>query len=97
MAWGMTPMRLAHLVGLADDVEAVDARRAGGGRHQRRQHANERGFAGAVRAEQAEHLAVADVEGQRVHGAKVAKPLGQMIDFNVQHANSYRFGSGSVT
>ncbi len=60
MAWGMTPMELAHAVGVAHDVETVDARRAGGGRHERGQHADEGRFARAVGAEQAEDFAVID-------------------------------------
>ncbi len=84
--------------GGADDVEAVDARRARGGRHQRRQHADERGLARAVRPEQAEHFAVLDGEAQRVHGAKIAEALGQIFHFDVEHASRvYRLASGRVT
>ena len=54
----MTPMDWRTCVGVRDDVEAVDARRARRGRHQRGQHADERGLARAVRPEQAEDLAV---------------------------------------
>ena len=50
IACGMTPIDSAHAVGLRDDVEAVDARRARRRREERGQHADERRLAGAVRA-----------------------------------------------
>ncbi len=64
---------LAHVVGLAHDVEVVDARRAGGRRHEGGQHADQGGFAGAVGTEQAENLAVAHGKIQPVHGDKIAE------------------------
>ncbi len=47
----------AHLVGIFGHVVAADDRLAGGDRNQRGHHADERAFAGAVGAEQAEDLA----------------------------------------
>ena len=54
--------RAPDVVGLLHDVEAVDERRARGGRQQRHQHADQRRLAGAVGAEQAEDLAFLDRE-----------------------------------
>ena len=67
--------RAAHAVGLLDDVEAVDERGARGRRQQRRQHADQRRLAGAVRAEQAEDLAFLDGEADAVDGGEVAELL----------------------
>ncbi len=67
----------------------------GGGRHERRQHADEGGLARAVRAEQAEDFAVLDSERERVHGAKIAEALGQVFHFDIGHG--YGFPSGSRT
>ena len=59
-SWSAAPIARAHLRPLLDDVEAGDARRAGGRRQQRRQHVHRRRLAGAVRAEEAVDLAGLD-------------------------------------
>ena len=51
-----------------DDVDAVDARRARVGDQQRREHADDRRLAGAVRAEQPEHGARRAPRGRRPRG-----------------------------
>ena len=58
-----------------DDVEAADARRAGGRRQQRRQHQHGGRLAGAVRAEEAVDLARADREVDAVDGARALLEL----------------------
>ena len=65
----------AHIVGLRDDVETGDLCRAGRRPQQRRQHADDRALAGAVRAEEAEDLAVLHLEVDtvdRLHLTEVA-------------------------
>ena len=49
-----------RLVGIARNVHAGHERSAGGDREQRRQHPHRRRLAGAVRPEEAEHLAGLD-------------------------------------
>ena len=58
------------------DVVAADADLAGGGRDEARDHAHGGGFAGAVRAEEAEHLAGRHRERQVVHRQDLAIALG---------------------
>ena len=72
--------RSAHAVGLVRDVEAVDARRAGGRRQQRREHPDERRLAGAVGPEQPEDLTVFDREADAVDGREVAELLDDLVD-----------------
>src|SRR5262249_6936166 len=62
------PDPLAHFVGVLDDVEPEDVRRPRGGDQQRDQHLDRRRLAGAVRAEQAEQLALGDLERDSAHG-----------------------------
>ena len=54
--------RLANAVGIGANVVSGDPRRAGSGRRQRGHHADQRGLARAIRAEQAEDLALLDVK-----------------------------------
>ena len=63
--------RAAHLHGLLDDVVAVDRRGAGRGAQQRHQHPQRGGLAGAVGAEEADHLALGHVEVDAVDGLDV--------------------------
>ena len=67
-------------LGLAGDVVSGDGRAAGGGREQTGQHPDRGGLAGAVRAEEAEHLAGADVEGDAVDGGEGAEAARQIGD-----------------
>ena len=55
--------------GSVDDVVAGDRGGAGGRLEQRRQHPQRGGLAGAVRAEEADDLALGDVEVDAVDGA----------------------------
>jgi hypothetical protein len=48
---------------VANDIVSVDDRRAGRGPEQRAQHPDRRRLAGAVGAEEAEHLTLPDLEG----------------------------------
>ncbi len=77
--------RLAHAVRVAHDVEAVHARMPGARHHERREHPDQRRLARAVRAEQAEHLAVLHVEVHLVDGAERAEVLAQVLDLDVEH------------
>ena len=81
----MTPIDRRTPSACVDDVEAVDERRARGRRQQRRQHADERRLAGAVRAEQAEDLALFDGEADAVDGGEVAEPLDDLPDVDGIH------------
>ena len=78
---------LADLARGTHDVMALDARVAGSRRNERRQHADERGFAGAVRPEETENFAVTYIETQTVDGAEIAESLGQFIDFDGKGGN----------
>ena len=59
----------AHLLRLADHVVAGHRRGARGRPQQGREHPQRRGLAGAVRAEEADHLALGHVEVDAVDGA----------------------------
>ena len=62
--------RLPHLRPFLDDVVPTDRRCACRRRQQRREHVDRRGFAGAVRAEEAEDLARIDMEVDAVDRAR---------------------------
>ena len=64
--------RAAHLGALRDDVEARDARLAGGGRQQRREHEHSRRLARAVWPEEAVDLARRHPQVDAVDGAHAA-------------------------
>jgi hypothetical protein len=66
-------------------AEHLDA--PGGGEHQAEQHAHGGGLAGAVGAEEAEQVALADLQVDAVHGDDAAVPLGQPLgaDHRVAH------------
>ena len=68
---------VSDAAGVLDDVEAVDGGGAAGGPEQRGEDADGGGLAGAVLAEEAEHLAVGHVEIDAVDGVDVAEVLGQ--------------------
>ena len=72
----------AHRVGVANDIVPGHDRRAAGGRHQRRQHADERALARAVRSEQAEDLAALDREADVIHRQQRAKALADAFDLD---------------
>ena len=87
----------ANGVAVADDVVAVDAWRARVRDHQRREHPQERGLAGAVRTEQSGDLAVGGGERDAVDGAHLAVPaerLGQVLDDDQGRAPSRSGQSG---
>ena len=71
-----------HAVGL--HVVAADAGGAGGRDHEAGEHPHRGGLAGAVRPEEAEHLAARHVEGDVVDGGEAAESLGQPVDLD-QH------------
>ena len=54
-------------------------------RQQRRQHPDERGLAGAVRAEQTEDLALLDGEAHALDGREVAEALDEVADVDRRH------------
>ena len=76
---------LADVVRFTHNVKMVYPRRAGGRRHEGRQHADERGFTRAVRTEQSENFAVLDGKIQRVHGGEIAEAFRQIFNLNVKH------------
>ena len=71
------PDPLAQLGGVAHDVEPGDARGAGVGLQQRRQHAHRGRLAGAVGAEQPEHGARRRLEVDAVERPDVAEGLDE--------------------
>src|SRR5581483_10202646 len=72
----------AHRVRLADDVVAGDRGTPAIGRQERREDAEERRLAAAVRAEEAEDLAAPDREGDAVERAPLA--VGEREVFDAQ-------------
>ncbi len=64
-------------LGVGDDVLAQDADAAGLRGDRAGEHADGRGLAAAVRAEEPEDLASGDVEVDAVHGGEVAETLGE--------------------
>src|SRR6185312_8125306 len=78
--------------GLTQDVVAADARSAGGRYQEPRDHAHGGGFAGAVGAKQAQHLARFHAYAQCVHGSQVAVAPRQLVGFD--HARRTASGQG---
>ncbi len=64
------------------DVQPVDADRAGGRLVVARQHADQGGLAGAVRAQQADDLTRADVKGDIAQGGEVLVVLADATDLD---------------
>ena len=77
--------RAADGARLAQHVVAADRRRARVGMRQRHEHAHGRRLAGAVRAEQPEHLALAHAERDAVQCLDVAVALAEIADGNRVH------------
>src|SRR5262249_23800529 len=73
---------VAHLVGVFRHVVAHDERAPRGRPDERREHADERALAGAVRSQDAEDLVALDLEDEIVVGREVAELLGQVLDRN---------------
>ena len=63
-------------------VEARDAQRAGGRGEEPAQHAEGRGLAGAVRAEEPENLAAMDPEIDAIDRGEGAEPAHEVADFD---------------
>jgi len=53
------------------------------------QHAQGRGLAGAVRADQAEQLPRGDLQVEAVYGGQVAETAGEVVDGDDVHVQSY--------
>ncbi|MCY1447415.1 hypothetical protein D9M71_640360 [compost metagenome] len=64
------------------DIEAEDARGAGGRREEAGEHLHGGGLAAAIGAEEAQNFARCDAEGQVVHGSVLRKTLGQIGYFD---------------
>ncbi len=67
---------------LVHHIVAADAGAAGSRREEAGDHFHRRRFAGAVRAEEAEHLPGFHLEGDAVDGGEVAVALGQLPGFD---------------
>jgi len=78
------PDPLPDRTGLGDHVESVDQGAAIGRRERRREDRQRRRLAGAVRAEQREELAGADVEGDAVDRVPIRLPiaLDEVLDMD---------------
>ncbi len=81
---------------VAGDAVSVDGSFAGGGAEQGRQEANGRAFTGAVGADEAEHLARADLEIQVRHGHEFAVDLGEVSEFDHGEDAGFRMRGGRV-
>ncbi len=82
--------RFPYAVRLLDDIEAVDQRAARGRHEQRRQHPDQRGLAGAIRAEQAEDFSFGDGKRDPLHGREVAEAFDDVPDFDGVHVRRSR-------
>ena len=71
-----------HALGVLRDVDAEHEAGAGGGGEQAAQHADRRRLAGAVRAEEAEDLALVHAERDPVDGHEGAEALGELADLD---------------
>jgi hypothetical protein len=80
------PHAATHGARLADDVQAVDRRRATGRRQRRGQDRDRRRLAGAVRTQQGEELAGAHVEADAVDGVALRFLVSLDEAVNVNHA-----------
>ncbi len=72
----------ADVVRLRADVEAADARRAGGRGKDRREDAEERALPAAVRSEQREQLALAHLERHARERLAVAVAVAKIVDLD---------------
>ena len=91
-----------HLLGLADHVVARDRRRTRGRPQERREHPQRRRLPGAVRTEEADHLALGDVDVDVVDGAdlRLRPPLPRLegldqpagVDHRRFSVSSYAWG-----
>ena len=72
----------AHVVAPADDVEAVDAGGPGRGLGQGAEHVDRRALAGAVGAEEAEHLARRDGKRHAADRVELAVGLDEVVDLD---------------
>ena len=70
------------LVGFGHHVESIHPRGPFSRRQKCGQHANQRRFAGAVRTEKAEDLALLDGKGEALDGRELAKPFDEPPDVN---------------
>src|SRR5205807_8138778 len=64
----------------AGDLMPVEIDRACRGHQRARQHVEDRALAGAVRADQAENLALLDPKRHSVDGREAAEALGEALD-----------------
>src|SRR5213594_4077860 len=71
------PDAAPHGEALAHDVVSRNARSAAGGREESREQVNRGGLTGAVRPEQAEELAIPDLEVEPIESADRAKVLAE--------------------
>ena len=78
---GHIPHQLPYPAGVFGHVHAVDHRRARGRREQRGQDAHGGGFSGAVGADKAVQLAVADAHGKMVERREMPVHAGKLPDF----------------
>src|SRR5690606_28338019 len=74
---GQVPGPCANLDRLTDDVQAQDGREAGGRVEEPEQRPDQRRLAGAIRPQEAEDLALANVERHAVEGGDGAVMLRQ--------------------
>jgi len=72
--------------GVAEDIVPIHAGEAGGGGEVAGEHAEGGGLAGAVWAQEADHLSEPDGEGNIVHGGVPGVALGEMVDFDHEGA-----------
>jgi len=73
---------------MSENVESGDACAAGSRRHEARQDAHRRGFAGAVRPEKSHDFALANLEIQILDGGLTSVPFRQIL--NLDHLATLR-------
>ena len=84
----------AHRIGVVNDIVPGHNGRAAGGRHQRRQHADERALARAVGSQKAEDLAARHVETDVVDRQQRAEALADAFDLDRGAAGGLGFHGG---
>src|SRR5437763_6125683 len=78
---------LAHLLGLMEDIKAIDARPATGGRQITRQHLQRGRFSRAVWPEESDDLPFGHIKADMVNRQCLAVFFGQIFDRN--HVSSF--------
>ena len=84
-------------LGVAGDRDAGEDRVAGGGPQHAGEHAQRRGLAGAVRPDEAEQLAAADLEAQILDRGQLAEAAGEPLGADHRPVGHWALSRGAST